>query len=74
MKEHSDLAQLWNGTVIHSFGGEGKWRCLVHGLLGAWVNGFLSLVLSHSPPPPRNCMVLPTPIVSDALLSITQEC
>lgn len=43
MKEHSEPAKLWAGTGIHSLSGEqGKGRLLIHGLAGAWINGFLS--------------------------------
>lgn len=49
MKGHSEPAELCSGPVIPSFlGGEGKRRCLIHGLAGACVNGFLN------PPPPGN--------------------
>lgn len=49
MKEHSEPAELCSGPVIHSFfSGEGQWRCLIHGLVGAWVSGFL-----NPPPAPQ---------------------
>lgn len=79
----SKLSFLWEttqdglsfggGIMMHSFlGGEGKWRCLVHGVAAAWVNGFLSPGLSHSSL--LDWMVLTAPIISDSLLSRHQAC